>query len=851
MKPYIYCLLLAVFAIPVASNAQNPYFSDQGNLRVDFRIDYVPLRENASESLRSLFVPSYKEVPIYYQFNEFIGEPGEGQTEESAARFREAVTTKQTYLQIWRGTPHSRPTLLWQRDISGTHAGVHMYRFPFSNAEYFVMTVMTDSACAINTCVNEFFEESRGSHQQPFAYDGFSFHINEEFTLYSNLLFLPGIKGSRLYAGELCSDDSCKEKLWEPNSDADVQKLFLAEDGSSVRTDIFATTGDVIDRVLLTDIYSSFIQHLNDMEDSMLVLDYEALAYDWRLSLPDLITKGVEIDDRIYYASSTPNPALRESLKRLYTLTKSGKVSIIAHSNGGLLAKALVQFLGDAEAERLIDKIVLIGVPQAGAPQALGALLFGYREGIPWRLPFIVSPSVARSFGENAPMAYHLLPTDALFRLTSTPIVSFAAEHTYSPERAAYGSTLDSFEELADFLLAKEGGRSKPTSSNTKEPNVLNSNLLTYAATLHQNLDSWIPPAGIDVYQVVGWGVETMSGLQFYEDCVLSVCTPKYRPLFNEAGDGVVPSESAHLMQESENVHTYWVDLREHQSVLQKRDHGTLLEIPEVRDLVEKIVASTSDELPRTISRTEPVPSTTKKFRLFLHSPLELQVTDSSGNYTGPNPDGSWSEQIPGSEYGVFGEVQFITIPADSYQVFLDGYEAGSFTLEIQELVGDEVIGEVKFIEVPTTENTEVRLNLDTDVSEVETLHIDTNGDGEIDFQVSPSVESVASPATSSESVPSITNTSVTQPDGRVASSTAHDVTETEIEHSPNSVIQKDDSYVPETKDNLSASSHEEDVPQPHESWSTKLLSLLTKILKSLTLWLQKFSSSLLFGMSA
>ncbi|MBU0750463.1 hypothetical protein KKH15_03015 [Patescibacteria group bacterium] len=737
MKAYIYSLLLVLLLVPCSVYAvYDPDFQNQGSLTADFKINYVSLREYRQGEMTQLFTPTYIEVPVSYRLAETLG--GVDDIEE----FRHDINTYRTYLQIWRGEPYENPERIYEADISATIAGIHLFTSPASGEDYFITISISDelieggcdgTACSVLS-IREFFAQPKDSGQpSPRAYDGFAFHIIHQ-DLYSNVLFVPGIKGSRLYVGEADCDDECAEKVWEPSSNNDVHKLFLNQDGSSIRDDVFTKPSDVIDRVLLTGIYGSFIQILNDLGgDGETPLEYEAFAYDWRLSLPDLISKGVQTENRIYFASTTEPSVLLSAVNRLQEISKTKKVSLIAHSNGGLLVKALINFLGEERAKEIIDSIIFIGVPQTGAPQAIGSLLYGYREGIPWKLPFIVSTEVARTFAENSPMGYHLLPSDTYIQNSDDPVITGDA-------------SINSFYDLSTFL----------TTPDTTRSNILNADLLKYADGIHTELDSWTPPAGIELYQIAGFGVQTISGIEYYDDCVLILCKTKYRPTFTERGDGVVPVESAVLIPESEHVHNFWIDLREHKTMLTQKDHGSLLDIPEVQEFVQNIISSTTDSVPATISSTEPVASDRKWFHIFLHSPLALSATDSSGNYSGPGSDGEWISDIPDSKYGVFGETQFLLVPADeSYDVSLDAYDAGEFTLEVQVTEDGTVIEEQSFQQVPNTNLTEATLHLEPFSADAE-LTIDINGDGTVDSVLEPGMQQQTRPTKNISSRPHV-----------------------------------------------------------------------------------------------
>jgi pimeloyl-ACP methyl ester carboxylesterase len=551
----------------------------------------------------------------------------------------------------------------------------------------------------------------------------------------SNVLFLPGIKGSRLY-------DETGAKLWEPFGNHDIEDLFLDGDGKSIGS-VYTKPGEIIDSVaLFMGIYGSFINSMDSLKEAGTIADWRAVPYDWRLSLPDIVNGGVESDGYISYAQTTETPYLRQTLEELAASSTSKRVTIIAHSNGGLVAKELMRQLGDAETARLIDKVIFVAVPQSGAPQALGALLYGYKEGLPWWFPGIVSIPTARQFAENSPMGYHLLPSDAYFRDVQDQyhsVVSFGSGESHRKEREAYGTLIESFDELKNFALATEGGREKPNLSAFWSANILNPTLLEYGQTIHDSLDSWTPPPGVTVYQIAGWGQDTVAGIEYYETCVLSVCVPHYRPTFVEDGDGVVPVPSALMMGESENVKRYWVDLFKYNSPLRvDRDHGNILEIPELRSFVEQILSGDTSTLPEFIVNQQPETAAIgKKLRFFLHSPLTLEISDQSGNRVGPNEDGSEDEEIQGAEYGRFGEVQYISVPAEAeYNLRLDGYDTGTFSLDIQEVVDGNIVATTTFANLPTTSSTLVLLSINGDIESATPLQVDEDGNGTVDISL-------------------------------------------------------------------------------------------------------------------
>lgn len=586
---------------------------------------------------------------------------------------------------------------------------------------------------------------------------------------FSNVLFLPGIKGSRLYRGaDSCGGadfSSCaeEEKLWEPgildvfgSGNDHVRDLFLDTSGKSVRSDIYVKKSGVIDSAGGGDYYKSFMEDIDALVADETILDWEPVAYDWRLSLDDILAQGAEVNGRISYTTATDTPYIEQTLRELAASSKSGKVTIVAHSNGGLVAKALLKELGDEETVELVDKLILVGVPQSGAPRALGALLYGYEEEIE-PIPFltIISKEVAREFAENSPMAYHLLPSSAYFDDLSDsdhPVGIFSSgPEGYSKEIAAYGETIDSADELKSFALATDGGRTKPDANNLREANVLNSTLLDYASETHQNLDNWTPPDDIEVYQIAGWGLNTVAGIKFYDrsdNVLLSALglgdQRLYDPIFSENGDDTVPVISGLAMDtQLSNIKKLLINLADYanQSGLD-RGHAKILEIPQLLIFIKNLIRNQDENLPEFIfDEDSKLESSTNKFFIFLHSPLTLGIKDTNGNYTGLNQDGTITNGIDAVEYGQFGEVQYLIVPKGlQYALTLNGLSSGTFTLDIQEVSNGTVVATTTFTNVPTTENTTASLKIIDGIESATPLSVDTDGDGDEDISLQPQV---------------------------------------------------------------------------------------------------------------
>ena len=247
-------------------------------------------------------------------------------------------------------------------------------------------------------------------------------------------MFLPGIYGSQLYEASTSSPGT-EIKDWEPEGNFDL--IFYGTDNAhalhpimqnGVSGPIYTKVGDVVAEHDGTKYYRSFMDDLDSFKSNGQINDWEPIAYDWRLS-PDQILSSGKLEDgtRLSYLDATTSPYIIQELKHLASSSKTGKVTIVVHSNGGLIAKALMSKLGTTTTAQLIDKVILVGVPQAGTPEGgMAALLYGYGQGFPedkWFLPEngltidgigvqrAVSEKTTRAVAATSPTAFNFLPS--------------------------------------------------------------------------------------------------------------------------------------------------------------------------------------------------------------------------------------------------------------------------------------------------------------------------------------------------------------------------------------------------------------------------------------------------------
>jgi len=548
---------------------------------------------------------------------------------------------------------------------------------------------------------------------------------------FDNVLFLPGIESSRLYRPQVVG--AAERRIWEPPAVGhDNTQLAMTIGGASVEPDIY--TKDTLDSVLGVDVYSSFLSAMHQFAATNSIT-FEAYPYDWRYGADHIASNPTQL--------ATTTIMLLGEIKRLAAGSKTGKITIIAHSNGGLVAKEAMLALG-ADAPKYVDRLIFVAVPQVGTPQAIAGMLHGYNEALPMnRAPLLITDSEVRTLGANMPGAFGLLPTAGYFSSVNTPVVTFST--SLLDWAARYGGTITSQSGLSAYLT-DTAGRTQPIDSDLNDPYILSSNLLSQSRTMHAAIDTWTPPDGVQLIQVAGWGVPTtVSGINYKKK------GSSIQPSFNTTidGDGTVVVPSALWTSTAVGATDYWLDLATYNRIPNRItsghplgvDHGFILSISELQQFMSDSIAGASKSLSQYKYLSTTVPSNNgNRLAYILHSPLTLDLYDNLGNHTGiSTTTGQMEEQIPGTYYTEFGDVKYLfTDATSSLHIIMNGYATSTFTFEEDELQGDALIASSTWQDMPVTPATKVTLDTQSDISTLAPLRIDKNGDGAVDYTVAP-----------------------------------------------------------------------------------------------------------------
>ena len=527
-------------------------------------------------------------------------------------------------------------------------------------------------------------EESTVQYVLPFKVNGGEVFGTPEPTGASSVLFLPGIKASRLYTDGIFGTEN---QLWEPLVNRDVGKLAMTEAGESIES---VYTRDIIDRVFgLGSVYGDFSDYLDGLVADDVIKNWLPFAYDWRYDVFEIVSEGtlqgneVATAERVY---------VQELVEELATESKSGKVTIIAHSNGGLLAKALMIELKKTNQEELVDQIIFIGSPQLGTPKAIAALLHGYGEELlgGW----VLSDDLAREITRNMRGPYALLPSQPYFEsVADRLVISFDDSETTSQFRDAYGNAINTELELFKFLVGAEGrGEALDINDALKLNPVHASNAFR---DRREQLDTWEASLSTKIVEVVGTGIETESGF-YYREFTERECTEpdvfnqttcefveksKPMPQFNFYGDGTVIGWSAEGYEGDKQ--TYFYDLFTEDEI----SHANITESDSVQRLTSNLLTGVESSI-NFISKDRPE-FDQSLFLIGAHSPVEIMVFDSLGNRTGKTGE-DILEEIPGSSYREIAGSKYVMVPTDiEYSVVVTGLAEGGYSFTLEEVQSD------------------------------------------------------------------------------------------------------------------------------------------------------------------
>ncbi len=509
--------------------------------------------------------------------------------------------------------------------------------------------------------------------------------------------------------------------------------LAMDANGKSLNT---IYTRDIVDQLYSNDsvygmavkqalgtgsqVYGPFESFMNGLVTNGTIKEWRAYPYDWRYDVSDIVKNGTLVGT----ATGTPSRIyLQDVIQQLASTSPTGKVTIIAHSNGGLIAKALAVDLQSKNQIGLIDHIIMVGTPQLGTPKSLLDMLHG-SEFTQLGGLLMYSGSVRAAEG-TMPGPYDLLPSPAYFSQVTAPVATFDTNQPAAKYQKVFGTAIDSFSKLSDFLedtFHIDGTVGLPGSTRT--PIALSKSLVQKAQATHAVIDAWTPPAGLSVTAIAGWGQLTpyqiaysgTSGLNcdrtsFFVPVACSLQPQLQNTLLStENGDDTVVAASAIGIATDTlymNAKQYEQDSKTHIV------HENLLNSTPIQSQLTDLLLHNPKEEPY-VSATIPTDTEDSFTVVSAHSPVNLLATDPDGNQTGIITVGGLNgisfekQDIPGSSIQVVDDEKYLYLPKDaSYTIGVQGYDAGATTIEVGTMnSGGVSTTTATFADIPTTAST-------------------------------------------------------------------------------------------------------------------------------------------------
>ncbi len=542
---------------------------------------------------------------------------------------------------------------------------------------------------------------------------------------FSSVVFLPGIKGSVLKSGS--------DTLWPPTVFSnDIPQLALNDAGESVNdVQVDGVLNNFCVVAFCTPVYAPFSTFMDGLVQDGVINDWLPLAYDWRFMPETILADGIKTPDGTI--------DILQKIEDLAAHSKSGKVTIVAHSMGGLMGKAIIKRLQQEGKDDLIDSFVMVGSPQLGTPQAVSALLHGDGEGIVGA--FVVDPAKARTLAQNMPSAYNLLPSAAYFATVTDPVITFDDVGFTQAWRNLWGNSINSYGPFVQFLTGQGVARTHPAESALQIPEVLQSDLVGAATDFHATYDTYQFPAHIRVVQVAGWGRPTVKAVKYTTHHFLQ----SYDTPFTREGDNTVVYPSAISSSADE---TYFFDIfAQNKALGENTQHRDLLSADPVKNVVRLVVKGENVLGVNYISTIKPaLTNLDDELVISTHSPVILGAYDAFGHFTGIDQNQNLSaeilkiqEGIPGSSFVYTSDSQHIFLPKNGTYTFVyKGTGDGPTTVNVDTFSADAVAPVAQFSDIPTTGNTTASFVVASTAPEDTTIAVDVDGDTHVDQTVPP-----------------------------------------------------------------------------------------------------------------
>lgn len=400
---------------------------------------------------------------------------------------------------------------------------------------------------------------------------------------YSNIMFLPGIMGSDLYKAD-------GSKCWITGVGIDEYDCIKMNSPDSPRT-LGVTTKNVVSEYpnisIGLNIYKSMLSDLNNWQSEYGIIA-TSTPYDWRYGIEHIVNYGYDTGNGIDYNIASGTPYLVKKFSELASSSSNGKVTIVAHSMGGLVAKALINKLSEYSFNDKVDQVIFVATPQLGTPKAVSTILHGKDGGIDGG---VLSDIQSRGLAQNMLSSNELLPSLEYFNNSTGTIINFSTStNFYDSIIQNYGTDIKSKQALDSYLNNVKWG--VPADDDLNRPYIVSQSILNTANAFHNIYDNMIISSSTKIISISGIGLDTVTGIKYEGTSTYdNIEVPKVELITSKNGDGTVVVDSARYCG-GNNCERYYVDIEgyNNQGFTIKRNHSSILEIPSLREVISGLV---------------------------------------------------------------------------------------------------------------------------------------------------------------------------------------------------------------------------------------------------------------------
>jgi len=465
-------------------------------------------------------------------------------------------------------------------------------------------------------------------------------------------------------------------------------------------------------------------------------------AYDWRLS---------NIDNA---------KILKDYVGCIQKFYPGSKVDILAHSNGGLLARRYI--ILDNETKDQVNKLVTIGTPWLGAPKFLYVMETGAWGGLPQRV-FIMNHDTTKYVAGSFIGAHELIPGRAYYDLSAkqSPLIEKDLDFDGNGKIRENNYTYDQY---INAINKHYGFHSKGKQEKKFRPGA-NSDMF------HQEplQDDWSKDeTGVNYYHLIGLqeGNRTIDRIAVDYETICSYGRPcetirkfEIEP-YMTIGDETVPLLSAARIGSGQNYNApkaqriYFLAAKCGGD--EQVQHTNLNINPYVQETVYALL--TTGSLPKSEclenqqTASQPAANTSPDNQFSAIEPFPIQpyyyltiangtsivVSDEFGNSTAPINE-IFRGEVPGVDtYRISEQIEFMTIPTTGAYTVTFQTTTHAVAIELTAGTGQTATQAVRYQDLTLPPGVTAMLRITPQGAE--DLRYDGDGDGTFETSVTPTV---------------------------------------------------------------------------------------------------------------